>query len=137
VVTGWNLVPVLTNEVPLPGDGAGAISADDYFGTLRTTTGDAAWLKALTWNTSTQTWDSIGPGDTVLRTAGEKNPCTDATLAAAAVKATTEPCQSAAYTEVGGTATVFDNSDTVVMEEELAIGAGVWVWSTVDGVIIP
>ena len=57
VQAGWNLVPVLTDGIPLPE----TVSADDYFGSL----GDNGWLKALTFNTLDQTWESVSPGETV------------------------------------------------------------------------
>ena len=57
VVEGWNLVPIVSNEIPTPK----TIPADDYFGTL----GDKGWLKALTFNTLLRTWASVSPGDTV------------------------------------------------------------------------
>ncbi len=58
VVEGWNLVPIVSNDIPTPDD----IPADDYFGTL----GDKGWLKALTFNTLLRTWSSVSPGDTVV-----------------------------------------------------------------------
>ena len=60
VVKGWNLVPVVSNETPLPPD----IIADVYFGTLGNA-GGAGWLKALTFNTLSRTWDSVTPKQTV------------------------------------------------------------------------
>ena len=57
VVEGWNLVPVVSNDIPTPD----TIPADDYFGTL----GDKGWLKALTFNTLVRTWESVTPGETV------------------------------------------------------------------------
>ncbi len=57
VVEGWNLVPVVTNRFPTPT----TIPADYYFGTL----GDNSWLKALTFNTLDETWESVAPGETV------------------------------------------------------------------------
>ena len=56
VVEGWNLVPIVSNDIPTP-DG---IDADDYFGTL----GTNGWLKALTFNTLVRTWVSVTPGET-------------------------------------------------------------------------
>jgi hypothetical protein len=56
VVVGWNLVPVVSNEIPTPK----TIDADDYFGTL----GKDGWLKALTFNTLLRTWSSVEPGET-------------------------------------------------------------------------
>ena len=57
VQAGWNLVPVLTDGIPFPE----TVSADDYFGVL----GDDGWLKAMTFNTLDQTWESVAPGETV------------------------------------------------------------------------
>ena len=59
VVGGWNLVPVVTNRIPHPPPTT--IPADYYFGTL----GDNSWLKALTFNTPDQTWESVSPGETL------------------------------------------------------------------------
>ena len=53
VVEGWNLVPVVTNT---PGERE--IDADDYFGTL----GANGWLKALSFDTLSRTWNSVTPG---------------------------------------------------------------------------
>ena len=78
VKAGWNLLPVLTYQSPLPGNppGSGGVSADDYLGALRNAQGDHAWLRALIWDTSSQTWDSVAPGDTVTLSAGDTNVCT-------------------------------------------------------------
>ena len=67
VKAGWNLIPVLTYQSPLPGSppGSGGVSADDYLGALRNSQGDAAWLRALLWDTTSQTWTSVAPGETV------------------------------------------------------------------------
>ncbi len=79
VKAGWNLIPVLTYQSPLPGDppGSGGVSADDYLGALRNSQGDAAWLRALLWDTTSQTWTSVAPnGETVTLSVGDTNPCT-------------------------------------------------------------
>jgi hypothetical protein len=55
VVKGWNLVPVVSLDVPMPT----AIAADAYFGTL----GADGWLKALTFDPLTQTWESVSPDE--------------------------------------------------------------------------
>ena len=55
VVEGWNLVPVVSNDIPTPK----SIDADEYFGTLGTN-----WLKALTFDTLTRTWESVTPKET-------------------------------------------------------------------------
>ena len=57
VQAGWNLVPVLTGGIPFPE----TVLADNYFGVL----GDDGWLKAMTFNTREQTWESVTPGETV------------------------------------------------------------------------
>ena len=63
VFEGWNLVPVVTSQFPTPT----TIPADNYFDTLGDfrTPGDYGWLKALTFNTLAQTWESVAPGETV------------------------------------------------------------------------
>ena len=63
MVEGWNLVPIVSNDIPTPK----TIDADDYFGTL----GDKGWLKALTFNTLVRTWESVTPGETVTVTDDE------------------------------------------------------------------
>jgi len=98
VTQGWNLVPVLSNAVPLPE----GVAADTYFGTLVTSTGNNAWLKALSWGTATQTWVSISPN--------------------VAAAATYNRCPG----EAAGN-----------LKPQVCIGEGVWLWSTIDGVIIP
>ncbi len=154
VKVGWNLLPVLTLESPLPGDppGSGAVSADDYLGALRTEQGLAGWRRAMLWNTSTQQWDAVQPNTTVTRGVGDTNPCTGEALDATDVTNGEEPCQAkqdhngfnfrnttvAAVTdEDAAPMQVFDGNDTVVMEEHLPLGAGIWVWSLVDGQIFP
>ena len=81
VVQGFNLVPVVSNDIPTPK----TILATTYFGDLKAGSG-AGWLKALSFDTLRRTWDSVTPTDT--------------------------------------TATV-------------TVGKGYWLYSTVDGVIIP
>ena len=96
VKAGWNLLPVLTYQTPLPGSppGSGGVSADDYLGALRNAQGDHAWLRALIWDTSSQTWTSVAPGETVTLSVGDTNPCTDEELEAGAVERGEEPCQA-------------------------------------------
>ena len=164
VKAGWNLLPVLTYQSPLPGvpPGSGGVSADDYLGALRNAQGDHAWLRALIWDTSSQTWDSVAPGDTVTLSAGDTNVCTGEILGADAVAGGNEPCQAdqddnynegqdemmvnpdfddAAETGPDSMAMVvdpgFNGDDTVVMERHLPLGSGLWVWSTIDSVIFP
>ena len=141
VKAGWNLIPVLTYQSPLPGSppGSGAVSADDYLGALRNAQGDAAWLRALLWDTTSQTWTSVAPNETVTLRYGDTNPCTDDTLHVAAVTAGEEPCQAEQannYRDVDDSKS-FDEGDTVSMEQHLPLGAGLWLWSTIDSVIFP
>ena len=164
VVKGWNLVPIVSNEVPTPS----AIAADAYFGTLRSGT-EAGWLKALTFDTLVRTWISVTPNDVVILGDDGINPCTGLQVVAAKVEAGTEPCQIGQYDEkststddfrVGereddaDTADVneaevavdgnrdgfvgdFDSNDTVTVGSPVDVGKGYWLYSTVDGVIIP
>ncbi len=106
VVKGWNLVPVVSNEIPTPK----SIDADDYFGTLKSGAG-AGWLKALTFNTLVRTWTSVEPNETE---------------------------------NLDGTATYDHDNDpetnqilTPETPVQVVVGKGYWLYSTVDGVIIP
>ena len=60
VVKGWNLVPIVSNASPLPDE----IPADEYFGTLANS-GNAGWLKAITFNTLARSWEDVTPGEKV------------------------------------------------------------------------
>ena len=82
VVKGWNLVPIVSNDVPTPD----AIAADAYFGTLGSGT-TAGWLKALTFDTLVRTWISVTPGSTINLGEDGLNPCTGEAVDAAKVKA--------------------------------------------------
>ena len=149
VKAGWNLIPVLTYQSPLPGDppGTGGVSADDYLGALRNSQGDAAWLRALLWDTTSQTWISVAPGETVTLSVDATNPCTGEQLDPDAVANGEEPCQAEDQANQGtnfkGTVSqdtpdnTFDGDDTVVMERHLPLGSGLWLWSTIDSVIFP
>ena len=75
VVEGWNLVPVVSNDVPTPD----AIAADAYFGTLGGGS-SAGWLKALTFDTLVRTWISVTPGSTSNLGTESINPCTGAVV---------------------------------------------------------
>lgn len=161
VVEGWNLVPVVSNDIPTPK----AIAADAYFGTLGSG-GQAGWLKALTFNTLVRTWTSVTPGDTVTLGKNGINPCTGVEVVAANVQARTEPCQIGAFDDkstrtddtvagpgADGTAGnaddtvdsggrdgyigVFDGDDTVTIGQPVEVGKGYWLYATADGVIIP
>ena len=146
VVEGWNLVPVVTNEIPAPK----GIAADDYFGTLNSG-GNDGWLKALTFDTLRRTWESVTPGDRRTLTAGDNNPCTGAALNAANVEAGTESCQVGVHTNVFGDgdedadtdtagnqdAAGFEANDRVVLKASVTVGKGYWLYATSAGVIIP
>ena len=150
VKVGWNLLPVLTLESPLPGNppGSGGVSADDYLGALRTEQGLPGWRRAMLWNTNSQQWDAVQPNSTVTLGVGDTNPCTDEELDATNVANGEEPCQAdqdhngfnfrnTTTDTTEGAMQIFDGNDTVVMEEYLPLGAGIWVWSLVDGQIFP
>lgn len=53
VSEGWNLVPVVTHKLPLPS----VIPADECFGTL----GSGGWIKALTFDPVSDSWESVVP----------------------------------------------------------------------------
>ena len=176
VVEGWNLVPVVSNEVPTPD----AIAADVYFGTLGAGS-EAGWLKALTFDTLVRTWVSVTPGSSVTLGDGDINPCTGLPVDPARVAAGTEPCQIGQYDEKStgtgdylegeklpapptaadatdpfatlrddeGNANAdidgardgfigrFDSNDRVTIGTPVLVGKGYWLYSTIDGVIIP
>ena len=156
VVKGWNLVPVVSNDIPTPK----AIAADDYFGTLGGGS-DAGWLKALTFDTLVRTWTSVTPGETMVLGVGDTNPCTTKVPDAAAVKDGNEPCQVGAYSERSiatndmlsdgedpptlsinpndpdGKNDTFDANDKVTVRAPVSVGKGYWLYATADGVIIP
>ena len=117
VVEGWNLVPVVSNEIPTPP----AIAADDYFGTL-SSGGGTGWLKALTFDTLTRTWTSVTPGETSVAASALDNPCTKA------VNDTPVAGQDCVITDAGGT----DR-----LQASVIVGKGYWLYATADGVIIP
>ena len=50
VSKGWNLVPVSSNQTPVPA----GFDADTYFGTLGET-----WLRALAWDPLGRTWVAV------------------------------------------------------------------------------
>lgn len=164
VVKGWNLVPVVSNDNPVPT----VVVADQYFGTLGSGS-NAGWLKALTFNTLSRTWSSVTPGDITVLRPGEPNPCTNQPLNKAKVEAGTETCQIGRYderslatgdvrpedaVEADPTATPpveavpathngdgyvgdFDGSDTVTIGAPVTVGKGYWLYATTAGVIIP
>ena len=94
VLEGWNLVPVITNSTPSPV----GIAADAYFGSLGTGA-TAGWLRALTFNPTSQGWDSVTPGGTLTLKPGDTNPCTGKELDVDKVLDGTEPCQVGEYTD--------------------------------------
>ncbi|MDE2803126.1 MAG: hypothetical protein OXK21_09615, partial [Chloroflexota bacterium] len=176
VVEGWNLVPVVSNEIPTPD----AIVADVYFGTLGSGS-EAGWLKALTFDTLVRTWISVTPGSSVTLGPGDTNPCTDMPIDPVKVAAGTEPCQIGQYDEKStGTGDYlegeelpaaptaadatdpfdgkrdadgnadedidgardgfigrFDVNDRVTIGTPVTVGKGYWLYSTIDGVVIP
>ena len=146
VVEGWNLVPIVSNDIPTPK----GIAADDYFGTLGAGS-NSGWLKALTFDTLVRTWDSVTPGDTITLKHGDKNPCTGKDLNAGNVGDRTAPCQKSAHVNNFGAGDTdaddtvdgnqdgagFDANDTVVMHAPVTVGKGYWLYATADGVIIP
>ena len=147
VVKGWNLVPVVSIEVPIPA----GLAADDYFGSLGTATG-AGWLRALTFNTLPRTWDAVSPGQTTTLRAGETNPCTGREVGKDAdggdttnVEDATEPCQAAPYNDHStadddddGALGKFDEDDSVAVRVPVKVGKGYWIFVTnPDGEIIP
>ena len=147
VSKGWNLVPVVSIEAPIPV----GLAADDYFGSLSTGQ-EAGWLRALTFRPLSRTWDAVSPGQTDTVKVGQTNPCTgrpvneDAEGAATTnVEDGTEPCQAAAYSERStadgaddGAVGAFDENDTVAIRVPVLIGKGYWIWVTnPDGEIIP
>ena len=137
---GWNLVPVVALNYRIPY----AVAADDYFRSL-SAGGHSGWLRAMGYNTLAQRWEPISPGDVALVGAGIVNPCTSLPVDKARVEAGIERCQAAGYTErspVGSTAAgnvwgEFDGRDQVALRAALRMGKGYWVYSTVEGVILP
>ena len=144
VVQGWNLVPVVSNSVPIPT----AIAAEDYFGTLNAGA-SAGWLKALTFDTLVRTWVSVTPGETLSVGYGDKNPCTGRAVGTDSdkmdndkVEDGTELCIARdGFNDKGGTDNagdgIFNEGDTVTLKASVTVGKGYWLYSTVDGVIIP
>ena len=140
IMEGWNLVPmtVLNYRVPY------AVAADDYFRSL-TNGGRPGWLRAMGYNTLAQRWESISPGDVALVGVGGVNPCTSLPVDKERVEAGIERCQASEYTErspAGSTAAgdvwgAFDGRDQVALRAALRMGKGYWVYSTVEGVILP
>ena len=147
VSKGWNLVPVVTIEVPIPA----GLAADDYFGSLGSA-GGPGWLRALTFNTLPRTWDAISPGETMTLRVGETNPCTGREVGKDSddgdttnIEDGTEPCQAAEYNDRStaggaddGEVNKFDESDTVAVRVPVKVGKGYWIFVTnEDGEIIP
>ena len=146
VVKGWNLVPIVSNDIPTPK----AIAADDYFGTLGGGS-DAGWLKALTFDTLVRTWTSVTPGETLVLGVGDTNPCTNAAPVAADVKDGSEPCQVGQYSERSkdtvadlaegarddsgedGFEDTFDSGDKVTVRAPVSVGKGYWLYATAEG----
>ena len=162
VVQGWNLVPVITNSTT----GQVGVGADDYFGSLATGA-TAGWLRALTFNTTSQGWDSVTPGQSRSLGVGAINPCTGEELDPERVQNGSEPCQVGVYTDnssrgddvaagdgpdntagteddieasggADGYVGTFDVDDRVLVQEPVLVGKGYWVYVTVEeGAITP
>ena len=131
VVEGWNLVPIVTNDIPVPP----AIGADDYFGTLNAGT-SSGWLKALTFDTLTRTWTSVTPGDSTRLGIDDTNPCTGKAPVAEEVEASSEACQIGEFVDRDEDK-AFNKEDSVTVKGTVVVGKGYWLYSTVNGVIIP
>ena len=102
VVKGWNLVPIVSNDSPLPDE----IPADEYFGTL-SNSGNAGWLKAITFNTLARSWEDVTPGEKV------------------------------AVLDADGEPTFDSDGDAILEPVTVKRGKGYWLYATGDGVIIP
>ena len=140
VVKGWNLVPVVSQDIHVPY----GIAADEYFGGLR----DGArpgWVKALTFDQLTRRWVGVAPGQYVAVSPGGANPCTGEVVAKEDVEAGQESCQAGPYNErspadsilPGNLLGEFDGVDSVILHAALSVGRGYWLYATVDGRIIP
>ena len=140
IMEGWNLVPVVALNYRIPY----AVAADDYFSSL-SAGGRPTWLRAMGYNTLAQRWVPISPGDVSLVSAGGVNPCTSLPVDKVRVEAGIERCQAAVYTERSPTGSTadgnvwreFDGRDQVALRAALRMGKGYWVYSTVEGVILP
>jgi hypothetical protein len=109
VTAGWNLVPVSSNQTPVPS----SIDADTYFGTL----GDT-WLRALAWDPLARTWIAVSAGD-VVHTFAEEAP----------------EDGDGSYTDRCGMSHDFMASTSV--GARVCTGQGMWLWVTEDGTLIP
>ena len=94
VVKGWNLVPIVSLDIPTPK----GIAADDYFGDLSGGT-SAGLVEGLDLQHLDPDVDSVAPGDTMVLGPGDKNPCTGEDVNPAAVVKGNEPCQIGQYEE--------------------------------------
>ena len=108
VSAGWNLVPVSSNQTPVPA----SIGADTYFGTL----GDT-WLRALAWDPLARTWIAVAPSK-----AGAPN--SGGTIG-----------DEGTATDRCGTEHKGDEGDNV--PAQVCTGQGMWLWVTEDGTLIP
>ena len=109
VSAGWNLVPISSNQTPVPS----SINADTYFGTL----GDT-WLRALAWDPLARSWIAVAPGETVHTFAAEAPDDGDGS-----------------YTDRCGMSHAFDAEAKV--GARVCTGQGMWLWVTEDGTLIP
>ena len=145
VSKGWNLVPIISGDVPIPV----GISADLYFGTLAGP-GGAGWLRALSFDTLVRNWETVSPGQSVTLKIGATNPCTGRAVNVDSsgdettnVEDGTEPCQVGEYRdrsdndeEGTGKENRFDEQDTVTVNVPVIVGKGYWLYSTVDGALL-
>ena len=121
----------------------------------------------MTFNTTSQGWDSVTPGQSRSLPYGAVNPCTGKTLDPERVENGTEPCQVGVYTDLSkvdndrdaveeddsettdidereaeygpdGKLGAFDANDRVVIQEPVIVGKGYWIYVTVEeGAITP
>ena len=140
VSRGWNLVPVVHRNFHIPH----GVAADDYFHTLRDG-GAPGWVRALTFEPLTRRWVGVSPGDRVSLGPGDVNPCTGVPIDKIKVVARAEPCQAGHYVERSPAGSItpgdlvgeFDGRDRVSLHASLRVGRGYWVYSNVQGRIIP
>ncbi|MCS7206632.1 MAG: hypothetical protein NZ951_01660 [Dehalococcoidia bacterium] len=74
--SGWNLIGIVSGARPP----VASLPADAYFATLRTAAGTPAWSRAYWYDSVTQTWHSLTPGQ--VWPAGSIHPCTGVVLTA-------------------------------------------------------
>ena len=109
VSAGWNLVPISSNQTPVPS----SIDADTYFGTL----GDT-WLRALAWDPLARTWIAVSEGQV-----------------AHTFPADAPEDGDGSFTDRCGMSHDFDAEAKV--GARVCTGQGMWLWVTEDGTLIP